>query len=140
MFLLGAAGLLLADFAQTVEQAELRWRIARACLNLGDQAELLAIFEKGQAAARQAQAADPNNPWGQVKEQGRMATRYAAETSAVEKACWFEGSVPLPPLSDRQEALEIVRRAVQRMEALPSRSPKVEKDLKEARQLLKEWG
>ena len=290
LMLIGVAGRLLADLPQTLEQAdrlyeegqheesrrllesalaeagsparqaEVHWRIARAWLNLGDQAEerkapeaeLLTFFEKGQAAARKAVAADPGNPrgyywesgnigrWGQIKgilnalskakpmrdlliravqldpqyedafyvlgqlyeqvpgppisfgkkewavslgrlavdqrerqvaagkekdldydfytelakhlwerdwnsarrqkEQGRMKARYAAETDVLEKAFLFEGTLALPPLSDRQEALELLRGTVKRMEALPARTPKVEQDLKEARDVLKEWG
>jgi tetratricopeptide (TPR) repeat protein len=69
------------------ERAELSWRLARAWLNLGDQAEdggageaeLLPFFEKGEAAAQAAIDADPQNHlgyywksanlgrWGQVK-------------------------------------------------------------------------
>jgi tetratricopeptide (TPR) repeat protein len=69
------------------EKAELHWRLARAWLNLGDEAEdagtveeaLLAYFEKGEAEAQKAIEADPKNHlgyywksanigrWGQVK-------------------------------------------------------------------------
>lgn len=69
------------------ERAELNWRLARAWLNLGDQAEdegiggeeLLSFFEKGEAVAQAAIDADPRNHlgyywksanigrWGQVK-------------------------------------------------------------------------
>ncbi len=249
----------LAQAGSPAEQAELYWRIARAWLNLGDEAEdrkvgqgeLLAFFEKGQQAARQAQAADPDNPlgyyweagnlgrWGQVKGilnalakakpmrdllaravrldpghadswyvlgqlyeqvpgsplsfgnkewavslgrkavdlqerqravgrlpernldfyvelakhlyarnwdttrrlkgQPAMQARYAAEKGALEKACFYEGTVPLEPVSDRQEALEMMRRAIGEMEALPGRTHRQEKDLKEARDLLRQW-
>jgi tetratricopeptide (TPR) repeat protein len=54
------------------EKAELYWRLARALLNLGDEAEgkgitggkLLAYFEQGQAEAQKAIEADPKNPLG----------------------------------------------------------------------------
>lgn len=69
------------------ERAELNWRLARAWLNLGDQAEdegidgaeLLSFFEKGEAVAQAAVDADPGNHlgyywksanigrWGQIK-------------------------------------------------------------------------
>jgi tetratricopeptide (TPR) repeat protein len=69
------------------ERAELDWRLARAWLNLGDQAEdqgitgseLLAFFEQGQANAQAAIDEDPSNHlgyywlsanigrWGQIK-------------------------------------------------------------------------
>jgi tetratricopeptide (TPR) repeat protein len=247
--------------AQTpAQRAEVLWRTARACLNLGDQAEdrgakkeeLLSFFEKGEEAARQAVEADPGNHlgyywqsgntgrWGQVKgilnslakarpmrnlltkavqlnpehadsyyvlgqlyeqvpgapisfgnkewavslgrkavdlherqlaagreketlydfytelakhlhardwdaarrarEQPRSRSRLAAGQGVLEKSCYYEAAVGLKNVSDREEALEIVRQVVQRMEALSSRKPSQEQDLKEARQLLKEWG
>jgi tetratricopeptide (TPR) repeat protein len=69
------------------EQAELYWRLARAWLNLGDEAEdrgateeeLLVFFERGEAEAHRAMVSDPGNHlgyywksanigrWGQVK-------------------------------------------------------------------------
>jgi tetratricopeptide (TPR) repeat protein len=69
------------------EQAEIYWRLARAWLNLGDQAEdkgakgdvLLSFFAKGEELAQKGIEADANNPlpyfwksatagrWGQVK-------------------------------------------------------------------------
>jgi len=69
------------------EQAEIYWRLARAWLNLGDQAEdkgakgdaLLSFFAKGEELAQKGIEADPGNPlpyfwksatsgrWGQVK-------------------------------------------------------------------------
>ena len=77
----------LAEAKNGAEKAELYWRLARAWLNLGDEAEdsgtageaLLAYFESGEAEAQKAIDADPNNHlgyywksanigrWGQVK-------------------------------------------------------------------------
>jgi tetratricopeptide (TPR) repeat protein len=77
----------MADAKSGAEKAELHWRLARAWLNLGDEAEdsgtaeeaLLAYFESGEAEAQKAIEADPNNHlgyywksanigrWGQVK-------------------------------------------------------------------------
>jgi len=77
----------LAEAKNGVEKAEFHWRLARAWLNLGDEAEdngiveeaLLAYFESGEAEAQKAIEADPNNHlgyywksanigrWGQVK-------------------------------------------------------------------------
>jgi len=77
----------LAKAKSDSEKAELHWRLARAWLNLGDEAEdggtgeeaLLAYFESGEAEAQKAIEADPNNHlgyywksanigrWGQVK-------------------------------------------------------------------------
>ena len=77
----------LAEATSGDQRAELHWRLARAWLNLGDEAEdsgtqgeaLLAYFESGEAEAQKAIEADPNNHlgyywksanigrWGQVK-------------------------------------------------------------------------
>jgi tetratricopeptide (TPR) repeat protein len=77
----------LAEAKSGAEKAELHWRLARAWLNLGDEAEdsgtggeaLLAFFESGEAEAQKAIEADANNHlgyywksanigrWGQVK-------------------------------------------------------------------------
>jgi tetratricopeptide (TPR) repeat protein len=77
----------MAEAATGAQKAELYWRLARAWLNLGDEAEdggaaeeaLLAFFESGEAEAQKAIDADPDNHlgyywksanigrWGQVK-------------------------------------------------------------------------
>ncbi len=77
----------LSNAAGGAEQAELYWRLARAILNLGDEAEdrgaseeeILAFFEEGEASAQKAIDGDPNNHlgyywksanigrWGQIK-------------------------------------------------------------------------
>lgn len=77
----------LAQAASGAQKAELYWRLARAWLNLGDEAEdggiageeLLAYFEQGEDQAQKAIDADPKNHlgyywksanigrWGQIK-------------------------------------------------------------------------
>ena len=77
----------MAQASSNPEKAELYWRLARAWLNLGDEAEdngildqeLLAYFEQGEAEAQRAINADPGNHlgyywksanigrWGQIK-------------------------------------------------------------------------
>jgi tetratricopeptide (TPR) repeat protein len=77
----------MAEAKSGADKAELHWRLARAWLNLGDEAEdsgsaeeaLLAYFQSGEAEAQKAIEADPNNHlgyywksanigrWGQVK-------------------------------------------------------------------------
>jgi tetratricopeptide (TPR) repeat protein len=62
----------LAEAKSGAEKAELHWRLARAWLNLGDEAEdsgttgeaLLAYFESGEEEAQKAIDADPNNHLG----------------------------------------------------------------------------
>ena len=77
----------MAQAGSGAEKAELHWRLARAWLNLGDEAEdrgivdeeLLSFFEQGEAQAQKAIDADPSNHlgyywksanigrWGQIK-------------------------------------------------------------------------
>jgi len=77
----------MAKATSGAEKAELHWRLARAWLNLGDEAEdrgivdeeLLSLFEQGEAQAQKAIDADPSNHlgyywksanigrWGQIK-------------------------------------------------------------------------
>lgn len=77
----------MTQAASRAEKAELHWRLARAWLNLGDEAEdrgivdaeLLSLFEQGETQAQKAIDADPSNHlgyywksanigrWGQIK-------------------------------------------------------------------------
>jgi tetratricopeptide (TPR) repeat protein len=267
-----AAPALWADFRQEMaqadllhkrgadgrEQAEIYWRLARAWLNLGDQAEdkgakgeaLLAFFAKGEELAQKGIEADPGNHlvyywksatvgrWGQVKgilnalakakpmrdllhkaltlkpdhadsyyvlgqlfeqvpggisfgdkdwavslgrkavdlrelqvraggeeelvydyytelakhlwernwsaakrqkEQPRKAAEYAARTDPMEKNCYYEGSLTLKDLSDREEARELVAWAVGRLQALPRRTQSEQDDLQEALEVQAGW-
>ena len=62
----------LAGAATAVERAELQWRLSRAWLNAGEQAEargageaeLLAIYEKGEASGQKAIEENPKSPLG----------------------------------------------------------------------------
>jgi tetratricopeptide (TPR) repeat protein len=248
----------LARGADGREQAEIYWRLARAWLNLGDQAEdkgakgeaLLAFFAKGEELAQKGIEADPGNHlvyywksatvgrWGQVKgilnalakakpmrdllhkaltlkpdhadsyyvlgqlfeqvpggisfgdkdwavslgrkavdlrelqvraggeeelvydyytelakhlwernwsaakrqkEQPRKAAEYAARTDPMEKNCYYEGSLTLKDLSDREEARELVAWAVGRLQALPRRTQSEQDDLQEALEVQAGW-
>jgi hypothetical protein len=241
------------------ERAELHWRLARAWLNLGDEAEddgapeaeLLTHFENGEAEAQKAIDADPDNHlgyywksanigrWGQIKgilnslakakpmrdllqlavaaepehadsyyvlgqlfeqvpgfpvsfgdkdyavslgrksidlheqqvragveekinydfytemakhlwernysanrrarEQSRKEPKYRSISDPMEKNFYYEAEVSLKDLSDREEALELIRWVVGEMESLPARSDGQNDDLEEARELLASW-
>jgi tetratricopeptide (TPR) repeat protein len=256
-----ARTLLEADLARAAngrEQAEIYWRLARAWLNLGDQAEdkgvkgdaLLAFFARGEELAQKGIEADPGNPlayywksatvgrWGQVKgilnalakakpmrdllhkaltlrpdhadsyyvlgqlfeqvpggisfgdkdwavslgrkavdlrelqvregreeelvydyytelakhlwernwsaakrqkEQSRKAAEYAARTDPMEKNSYYEGTLTLKDLSDREEARELVAWTVGQLQALPRRTQGEEDDLQEALEVQAGW-
>jgi len=240
------------------EQAEIYWRLARAWLNLGDQAEdkgvkgdaLLAFFVKGEELAQKGIDADPGNHltyywksatagrWGQVKgilnslfkakpmrdllqkalalepdhadsyyvlgqlfeqvpggisfgdkdwavslgrkaaelrsvqvrageeeelvydyytelakhlwernwnsakrqkEQAKKAAQYAARTDPLEKNCYYEGTLQLKNLSDREEARGLLAWTVDELQALPRRTQGEEDDLREALEVQAGW-
>ena len=249
----------LARAADNQEKAEIYWRLARAWLNLGDQAEdkgakgdaLLAYFAKGEELAQKGIDADPNNHfayfwksatggrWGQVKgilnslfkakpmrvllqkaltlkpdhadsyyvlgqlyeqvpgaplsfgdkdwavslgrkavdlrsaqvqageekdiyydyhtelakhlwernwnvakrqkEQAGKASKYAAKSDPMEKNWYYEGTLTLKNLSDREEARELLAWAIAQLQALPQRSQGEEDDLKEALEVQAGW-
>ena len=248
----------LASAADGREQAEIYWRLARAWLNLGDQAEdkgakgeaLLAFFAKGEELAQKGIDADPGNHlvyywksatsgrWGQVKgilnalfkakpmrdllqkalalrpdhadsyyvlgqlyeqvpagvsfgdkdwavslgrkaadlraaqvrageeeelvydyytelakhlwernwsaarrqkEQPKKASQFTAKTDPAEKNCYYEGSLPLKGLSDREEARELLGWTVGELQALPRRTQGEEDDLQEALEVQAGW-
>jgi tetratricopeptide (TPR) repeat protein len=256
-----ARTLLEAELARSSdgrEQAEIYWRLARAWLNLGDQAEdqgvkgdaLLAYFAKGEELAQKGIDADPGNylvyywksatagRWGQVKgilnalfkakpmrdllqkalalnpdhadsyyvlgqlfeqvpggisfgdkdwavslgrkavdlrelqvrsgeeeelvydyytelakhlwernwsaakrqkEQVKKASQYAARSDPMEKNCYYESTLTLKSLSDREEARELVAWTVGELQALPRRTQSEEDDLQEALEVQAGW-
>jgi len=249
----------LAEATSDDQQAELHWRLARAWLNLGDEAEdsgtqgeaLLAYFESGEAEAQKAIEADPNNHlgyywksanigrWGQVKgilnslfkakpmrdllqqavavepehadsfyvlgqlfeqvpgfpvsfgdkdyavslgrksidlheqqvragieqkinydfytemakhlwernytagkrarEQARKESKYRSISDPMEKNFYYEATVSLKDMSDREEALELINWVIQELQNLPERTDSQDDDLKEAREVLESW-
>jgi hypothetical protein len=249
----------LSRAASGQEKAEIYWRLARAWLNLGDQAEdrgtkgdaLLAYFAKGEELAQQGIDADPGNHlayywksatagrWGQVKgilnslfkakpmrellkkavaiapehadsyyvlgqlfeqvpgsplsfgdkdwavslgrkaadlravqvkagledelvydyytelakhlwernwnaakrqkEQPAKAAQYAAKTGSMEKNCYYEGTLTLKNISDREEAQELLAWTVGQLQALPRRTQGEEDDLQEALETQSDW-
>jgi tetratricopeptide (TPR) repeat protein len=249
----------LAQASSGSERAEVLWRLARAWLNLGEDAEeggasqddLLAYYEKGEALAIEATAADPRNhlgyywqsanigKWGQTKgimnalakakpmrdllqkalsinrdhadsyyvlgqlyeqvpgfpisfgdkeyavslgrkavdlresqvrggiekelvydyytelakhlwernwsasrrsrERKKMAEAFGAATDPMEKNSYYEGTISIANVSDREEALDILTRNIRTLESLGRRSEAQNDDLKEARELLAEW-
>lgn len=72
-----------------------------------------------------------------LAEQKNQAARYAAAANALDKACNYDGTVTLKNVSDREEARALVTWAIQSMESLPTRTAGQEKDLVDARDVLK---
>ena len=72
-----------------------------------------------------------------LSEQKNQAARFAAATTLLDKASNYDGTVTLKNVSDREEAKALVMWAIQSMESLPARSAGQEKDLVDARDVLK---
>ena len=57
----------------------------------------------------------------------------------MEKNSYYEGTLTLKDMPDRQEARELVAFAVAQLEGLPARTKGQEDDLKKARDLAASW-
>jgi len=80
--------------------------------------------------------------WSAAKragEQAKKAAKYSAAQTPLDKSFWYEGSVTLQELSDREEARALVQRAVAELGALPSLTASQAKDLAKAKDVLKGW-
>jgi hypothetical protein len=58
----------------------------------------------------------------------------------MEKNFYYEGTVTLRNVSDREEALDMLKKAIRDLEAPGRRSKGQNDDLKEAQELLASWG
>ncbi|HUX21437.1 MAG TPA: hypothetical protein VMW69_09360, partial [Spirochaetia bacterium] len=71
--------------------------------------------------------------------QSEEATSFASNTDPVERFFYYEGAVAIPPLSDREEAIQIDRGVVSRLSVLTSLTLSQQRDLRVATQDLKDW-
>jgi tetratricopeptide (TPR) repeat protein len=71
--------------------------------------------------------------------QSEEAKSFASNPDPVEKFFYYEGVVSIPPLSDREEAIQIDRGVVSRLSALKSLTPSQQNYLRIATQDLKAW-
>jgi tetratricopeptide (TPR) repeat protein len=74
-----------------------------------------------------------------MREQRRIAGKYASITDPMEKNFYYEAAVTLGDMSDREEALQLINRVVRELERLPGRTNSQNDDLQEARELLESW-
>jgi tetratricopeptide (TPR) repeat protein len=74
------------------------------------------------------------------REQPKMASSYRSASDPMEKNFYYEGTVTLRSMSDREEALEVLKKGIRDLEALGRRTKSQNDDLKEARELLASWG
>ena len=71
-----------------------------------------------------------------LKAQKKKKGSYDQAKDTLERSFYYEGTVELKPLSDGEEALELLRWVIRGLEAVPDRSENQEKDLKEVRDVL----
>lgn len=78
--------------------------------------------------------------WNQRRRDAQQSPKraaHAAATTPFARATHYEGTIQLSPQDDRAEAREILTRAIGRLEALGNRTPAQERDLQEARVMLR---
>ena len=73
------------------------------------------------------------------KAQAGKAAQYAAKSDPMEKNCYYEGTLTLKNLSDREEAQELLAWTVGQLQAIPRRTQGEEDDLKEALETQSGW-
>lgn len=74
-----------------------------------------------------------------VRGQGRNKGKYDSISDPMEKNFYYEALVSLKEMSDREEALEMIKWVVRELEGLSDRTDSQEDDLKEAREVLGSW-
>ena len=80
--------------------------------------------------------------WGAGKrqrEQAKKAQQYRSKTDVLEKNFFYEGTVDIPNMSDREEAVEVMTWVIAEYEDRDHLSSSDEQDLEEARVDLEKW-
>jgi hypothetical protein len=75
-----------------------------------------------------------------AQEQVGQARMYNSTSDPVEKYFYFEGIVEIPPLSDREEAVQLCRFVLAQLQEAPSLTQRQTSDLKNAREVLAALG
>lgn len=73
------------------------------------------------------------------REQARKASQFAARTDPLEKNAFYEGTLTLKNLSDREEALALIQWTVRELESIAGRTANQNDDLQEAREVAAGW-
>ena len=74
------------------------------------------------------------------KAQGKKKAKYQSGKDAFNKALYYEGTITQKNVSDREEAVEMIKWAIKELGSIPERKRGQNDDLKEARETLKGWG
>jgi tetratricopeptide (TPR) repeat protein len=73
------------------------------------------------------------------REQKQMMSGFSKAGEPMEKNSYYEATVALKNLSDREEALELLTRVVRDLESMSRRTDGQNDDLEEAKELIAEW-
>ena len=85
------------------------------------------LWERNYTAARRA------------REQGRNRGKYDSISDPMEKNFYYEAVVSLKEMSDREEALEMIKWVVRELQGISNRTDSQDDDLKEALEVLGSW-
>ncbi|MBN1797501.1 MAG: hypothetical protein JW822_02925 [Spirochaetales bacterium] len=83
-----------------------------------------------------------NRNWDTNKrynEKSNMLREYTAKSNPVEKNAFFECKISLKPMSDREEARQIIQWVISEIEKIPNKNYFQKKDLREARKFSNQW-
>jgi len=74
------------------------------------------------------------------KQQSKKGSKYRSEEDVLEKNFYYEGTIDLKKVSDREEATALLRWTIKELEAISKPKKQHIQDLKEAKDLYREWG
>jgi len=74
------------------------------------------------------------------KQQAKKGSKYRSEEDVLEKNFYYEGTIDLKKVSDREEATALLRWTIKELEAISKPKKQHIQDLKEAKDLYREWG
>ncbi len=139
--------------------AQLYSQIPGFPISFGNTAYAVSLGRKGLAAriAQVAERTEPNVPedyyiqlarelvrrnWSEAERASRKAeeaAKYRATSNPVTRNFYYEGVVTIPKLSDRAEAVDLVKGVIARLENVRDRTETQRVDLAKARRDLAEW-
>lgn len=74
-----------------------------------------------------------------IREHGKQGKNYKNTDDSVERYFYYEGTIPLEPMSDREEAKNILHWVIDEIESIDSPIPPYESDLLYAQETLDSW-
>lgn len=71
--------------------------------------------------------------------QAEKKKKYNKENDILEKNFYFEGTVPIKNMSDREEANEIMNKIIAELEGISKRDKQQNDDLEDAKKIKADW-